>query len=310
MSSISEEFVKPENEVAVSTISEALSAAAEIIDDVYSENNLSGIYGLETGFSDLDRITAGMQPGDLIVVAGRPGTGKTALSTNIAQRVAMEANKLVVIFSMEMGKAKLATRMAGAVGRISPHAMLTGSLEDEDWLKLTDALGALNNSPIDIIDSLSIGWSAESLEKILMAYVVKPSLVIVDGLQSFDVTNTATAYDRNIQLGEQVRRLKKMALKLNFPVILTASLNRELESRPNKRPILRDLRDIGMLEDISDLVLFIYRDEIYYSDSPDRGMAEVIIGKQRNGPSGMVRLVFVGDYLRFENYVSHLEDEY
>lgn len=290
-----------EDELAVTRIEDALTSTVELIEDIYRKDSDHKILGLETGFVDLDQMTSGLQLGDLIVVAGRPSIGKTSLALNIAENVALEAKKPIVIFSMEMGVEQLVMRMMGSVCKLDQHNMRAGRNDDEDWGRLVRGLGELNSAPIDIINSLGSGWNVEGLEKLLFAREDRPALVVVDGLQSFDVTNTATAYDRNIQLGEQVRQLKKMALKLNVPVILTASLNRELESRPNKRPLLKDLRDIGMLEDIADLILFIYRDELYNPDSPDKGVAEVIIGKQRNGPVGMVSLAFRREYMRFFN---------
>lgn len=298
---IQENFVSVEEEIVGSTLQVALCSAVGPVDDMYSENKTGGICGLETGFPELDRLTSGLQAGDLIIVAGRPSIGKTAFSLNIAENVALNSNKPVAIFSMEMSGPKVAMRMLGSVGKIDQHKLHTGRFDDYDWSRLTNALCSINNAPIDIVDTLAVGWNVECLEKALLEREIKPSLIIVDGLQMFDVTNTATAYDRNIQLGEQVRQLKKMALTLNVPVILTASVNRELESRPNKRPIMKDLRDIGMLEDLADKILFIYRDEIYYPNSLGSGMAEIIIGKQRNGPSGMVSLNFSAEYTRFDN---------
>ncbi|PIW93756.1 MAG: replicative DNA helicase, partial [Candidatus Moranbacteria bacterium CG_4_8_14_3_um_filter_41_13] len=246
---------------------------------------------------ELDHLISGLQPGDLIVVSGRPSVGKTSFTMNIAENVARESNKNVIIFSMEMGATQLGMRMLCAAGRLNLHNVRSSRLEDEDWGEMVKALGWLNGLQIDIIDSLAVGWNAECIDKALLEREIKPSLVVVDGLHSFDVTNTATAYDRNIQLGEHVRILKKMALKLNVPVILTTSLSRELEYRPNKRPVLKDLRDIGLLEDVADLILFIYREELH----GHKGSAEIIIGKQRNGPTGMVELIFNEECMRFEN---------
>lgn len=286
-----------ENVLAESTFTAALTSAVELVERVFSDNSGCGVSGLKTGFAELDYLISGLQPGDLIVVSGRPSVGKTAFSMNIAENVARESNKNVTIFSMEMGATQLGMRMMCAAGRLNLHNVRSCRLEDEDWGEIVTVLGWLNGLPIDIIDSLAVGWSAECIEKALLEREIKPSLVVIDGLHSFDVTNTSTAYDRNIQLGEHVRILKKMALKMNVPVILTTSLNRELEYRPNKRPVLKDLRDIGLLEDIADLILFIYREEIH----GHKGSAEIIIGKQRNGPTGVVQLIFSEDCMRFEN---------
>ncbi len=286
-----------EDDIAESTLTVALTSAVDLVESVFSENSGCGISGLKSGFAELDYLISGLQPGDLIVVSGRPSVGKTAFSMNIAENVARESSKSVIIFSMEMGATQLGMRMLCAAGKLNLHNVRSSRLEDEDWAEMVKALGWLNGLKIDIIDSLAVGWNAECIDKALLEREIKPSLVVIDGLHSFDVTNTSTAYDRNIQLGEHVRILKKMALKLNVPVILTTSLSRELEYRPNKRPVLKDLRDIGLLEDIADLILFIYREELH----GHKGSAEIIIGKQRNGPTGMVELIFNEECMRFEN---------
>lgn len=284
-------------------IGEALTIAVERLDNVYQEKDARAVSGLATGFHDLDRMTSGLQPGDLIVVAGRPSMGKTAFVLNIAEHIALDGEKAVVVYSMEMKGEQLASRMLGSVGRIDPFKMRSPLLMEEDeWQRLTYALGKLNEAPIFLRSPSDTTWTAATLREHLENAVEDAALIIVDGVQFLDVTNVATSYDRNIQLGEQVRQLKKMALDLNIPIILTSPLGREVENRPNKRGIPRDLRDIGMLEDIADLILFVYRDEVYNPDSPDQGMAEIIIGKQRNGPTGTVRLLYLNEYTSFENY--------
>lgn len=280
-------------------ISEALDAVVAKIEDDYSNN--SCVTGLATGFTELDQMTAGLHPGDLIVVAGRPSFGKTAFSTNIAENVALQSKLPVSLFNMEMDTRRLALRMLSSSGRLNQFHLLNGQISDDEWKKLTRGLGDLNDAPIEIINTLDVGWTANAISQLLLTREKSPALLVVDGLHSFDVTNVSSAYDRNILLGEQARILKRLALTLNIPIILTCTLGRELESRPNKRPILKDLRDVGALEDIADIVLFIYRDEVYNPDSKDKGSAEIIIGKQRNGPLGKLNLAFYSECSRFDN---------
>lgn len=279
-----------------------LSNVVEAIEALYAQDSPSDKTGISTGFTDLDMMISGFQDGDLIVIAGRPSMGKTSFAMNVAVNAALDSQKNIAIFGMEMPREKMAHRLLGAVGKFNYHDLITGRLQDDDWGRLTHALGELNDSPIRILSPSNPVWTAQQLrEDVLDAEI---DLLIVDGIHSLDVVKFTTAYDRNIQLGEQIRQLKKLALELNIPVVLTAPLNRELEGRPNKRPILKDLRDIGMLEDIADLVLFIYRDEIYDYDSADKGKAEIIIGKHRNGPLGRIDLAFRGEYCRFDNLAS------
>ena len=281
-----------------------LTQVVERIETLYGRDNASDVTGTATGFSDLDRMTSGLQPGDLVIVAGRPSMGKTAFSINIGENVALEG-KPVAIFSMEMGGAQLAMRMIGSVGRLNQHTLRTGKLEDEDWSRMTHALGLLNDAPIFIdetpgLNALELRSRARRLHRQHNGL----GLVIIDYIQLMSSPSGKASENRATEISEISRSLKSLAKELHVPVIALSQLNRSLEQRPNKRPVMSDLRESGAIEQDADLILFIYRDEVYNPDSPDKGTAEIIIGKQRNGPIGAVRLTFRGEYTRFESYAS------
>lgn len=274
-----------------------LTSVVERIERTYQSE--SGGIQPSTGFRDLDFELAGLRGGDLIVVAGRPSMGKTAFCQNVAQNIGLRAD-CVAYFSAQNSREDICERMIASVGHFGRHDVLVGALADDAWGRLTHALGSLSDAPIWIFGPTSLpAWSAQCIDAAIGDMAQKPVCVIVDGIQSFDVGDFASSYDRNIFLGEQVRQLKRMAFQLDVPVILTATLNREVEARPNKRPLLRDLRDIGMLEDLADAVLFIYRDELYYADSPDKGMAEIIVAKNSRGRTSRMLFGFCGDMIRF-----------
>src|SRR5690606_18901431 len=240
------------------------------------------------------------QPGDLIIVAGRPSMGKTAFALNIGEHVAMEVNKPVAVFSMEMSGTQLAMRMLGSIGRLDQHKVRTGRLEDEDWPRLTHALGKLNDAPIFIDETPALN-SLELRARARRLYRQHGGLglVIVDYLQL--MSSISHSENRTAEISEISRSLKALAKELQVPVIALSQLNRSLEQRPNKRPVMSDLRESGAIEQDADVILFIYRDEVYNPDTPDKGIAEIIIGKQRNGPIGKVDLTFLGEFTRFEN---------
>ena len=278
-----------------------LTQVVERIDMLYNRDNPSDVTGVPTGFTDLDRMTSGLQPGDLVIVAGRPSMGKTSLALNMAEHVALESGLPVGVFSMEMGASQLVMRMLGSVGRLDQHKVRTGRLADEDWRKLTDAVGRLNDAPIHIdetaaLNSLELRARARRLHR----QYGKLGLIVVDYLQL--MSSSSQGENRATEISEISRGLKALAKELGVPVIALSQLNRSLEQRPNKRPVMSDLRESGAIEQDADLILFIYRDEVYNQDSPDKGKAEVIIGKQRNGPIGTVTLVFQGEYTRFANF--------
>lgn len=279
-----------------------LTQVVERIETLYSRDNHSDVTGTATGFTDLDRMTSGLQPGDLIIVAGRPSMGKTAFSINIAENVALESNKPVAIFSMEMGAAQLAMRMLGSVGKLNQHDLRTGRLQDDDWGRLTHALGKLNDAPIFIDESAALSsLELRARSRRLHRQNNGLGLIVVDYLQLMSSNAGKNSENRATEISEMSRSLKALAKELHVPLIALSQLNRSLEQRPNKRPVMSDLRESGAIEQDADLILFIYRDEVYNSDSPDKGKAEIIIGKQRNGPIGKVELAFRGEYTRFEN---------
>ncbi len=278
-----------------------LKQVVERIELLYSQDNPSNVTGTASGFHDLDQKTSGFQPGDLIIVAGRPSMGKTAFSLNIAEHVALELNKPVAVFSMEMGGAQLAMRMLGSVGKLDQHKVRTGRLDDQDWPKLTHALGKLNEAPIFIDESAALNaLELRARARRLYRQHGELGLIVVDYLQL--MSSTSQGENRATEISEISRALKGLAKELKVPVIALSQLNRSLEQRPNKRPVMSDLRESGAIEQDADVILFIYRDEVYNPDSPDKGIAEIIIGKQRNGPIGKVDLTFLGEYTRFESY--------
>lgn len=278
-----------------------LKQVVERIELLYSQDNPSNVTGIASGFHDLDQKTSGFQPGDLIIVAGRPSMGKTAFSLNIAEHVALELNKPVAVFSMEMGGAQLAMRMLGSVGKLDQHKVRTGRLEDHDWPKLTHALGKLNEAPIFIDESAALNaLELRARARRLYRQQGDLGLIVVDYLQL--MSSSSQGENRATEISEISRALKGLAKELKVPVIALSQLNRSLEQRPNKRPVMSDLRESGAIEQDADVILFIYRDEVYNPDSQDKGIAEIIIGKQRNGPIGKIDLTFLGEYTRFESY--------
>ena len=279
-----------------------LTEVVERIETLYGRDNPSDITGTATGFTDLDRMTSGLQPGDLIIIAGRPSMGKTALAINIAENVAMDSKLPVAIFSMEMGATQLAMRMLGSVGKLNQQDLRTGRLQDDDWGRLTHALGKLNDAPIHIDESAALSaLDLRARSRRLHRQSNGLGLIVVDYLQLMSSNVGKASENRATEISEISRSLKALAKELQVPVIALSQLNRSLEQRPNKRPVMSDLRESGAIEQDADLILFIYRDEVYNNDSPDKGKAEIIIGKQRNGPIGMVALAFRGEYTRFDN---------
>lgn len=278
-----------------------LTQVVERIDELYNRDSGSDITGVPTGMVDLDRMTSGLQPGDLIIVAGRPSMGKTAFSVNIGENVAIDSGLPVAIFSMEMGGTQLAMRMLGSVGRLDQHRLRTGRLNDEDWPRLTHAIQKMNEAQIYIDETPALSSiELRARSRRLARQCGRLGLIIVDYLQLMSANSPGE--NRATEISEISRNLKGLAKELNCPVIALSQLNRSLEQRPNKRPVMSDLRESGAIEQDADLILFIYRDEVYNPDSPDKGTAEIIIGKQRNGPIGAVRMTFLGSYTKFENY--------
>jgi replicative DNA helicase len=279
-----------------------LTQVVERIETLYARDNTSDVTGTATGFADLDRKTSGLHPGDLIIVAGRPSMGKTAFSINIAENVALDSKLPVAIFSMEMGAAQLVMRMIGSVGKLNQQDLRTGKLQDDDWGRLTQALGKLNDAPIYIDESAALSsLDLRARARRLHRQNSGLGLIVVDYLQLMSSNVGKASENRATEISEISRSLKALAKELQVPVIALSQLNRSLEQRTDKRPVMSDLRESGAIEQDADLILFIYRDEVYNSDSPSQGKAEIIIGKQRNGPIGKVELAFRGEYTRFDN---------
>lgn len=281
------------------SIKSILVKAVERIDALY--HNGESITGLATGLSDLDEMTSGLQPSDLIIVAGRPSMGKTTLVMNMAEHAAIKANKPVLVFSMEMPSDSLAMRMMSSLGRIDQHRIRTGKLDDEDWPRVTSAVHMLSEAPLFIDDTPALS-PAEMRARCrrLAKEHGKLGLIVVDYLQLMQVPGFK-GDNRTAEISEISRSLKSLAKELEVPVIALSQLNRSLEQRHDKRPVMSDLRESGAIEQDADLICFIYRDEVYNEDSPDKGTAEIIVAKQRNGPIGKVRVAFLGKYTRFED---------
>ncbi|MCW5199349.1 replicative DNA helicase [Desulfobulbus sp. F1] len=262
--------------------------------------------GVATGYHELDRMTTGLQSSNLIILAASPSMGKTSLSLNIVQHAALNNKVPTAIFSLEMSTEQLALRLLCSVGKVDTQRVRTGRLIEPDWPKLIRATGMLTDAPIYIDDTAGL----TVLEMRAKARRLKSEhdlgLVVVDCLQLMQ--GRSGSENRNQEISEISRSLKAMAKELNVPVLALSQLNRSLESRTDKRPMMSDLRKSGEIEETADVILFIYRDEVYNKspENPNRGIAEVIVGKQRNGPTGTVKLTFVGEYTSFENY-SNLE---
>jgi len=280
-----------------------LTQVVERIDELYHRDNPNDITGVPTGFNDLDSKTSGLQPGDLIIVAGRPSMGKTALALNIAEYVAIDHGLPVAVFSMEMGGSQLAMRMLGSVGRLDQHKVRTGRLTEEDWPRLTHAIQKMQDAQLYIDETPALNTlELRARARRLSRQCGKLGLIIVDYLQLMSASSQGE--NRATEISEISRSLKALAKELHVPVIALSQLNRSLEQRPNKRPVMSDLRESGAIEQDADVILFIYRDEVYNPDSQDKGTAEIIIGKQRNGPIGTLRLTFIGAFTKFENFAA------
>jgi len=264
--------------------------------------NKQPITGVSTGFVDLDKVTSGLQPSDLIIVAGRPSMGKTAFALNVAQSASIQHHVPVAVFSLEMSREQLVMRMLCAEGRIDGHRLRGGFLKDTDWPKLARAAGALAEAPIYIDDTGALSILEMRAKSRRLQAEKGLGLIVVDYLQLMH--GRASAEGREREISEISRGLKALAKELSVPVVALSQLNRSLEARTDKRPMLSDLRESGAIEQDADVICFVYRDDYYHEDSPDKGIAEIIIGKQRNGPTDTVRLRFAKEYTRFENLQS------
>ena len=277
----------------------------ELMDRVQEmADNPNDITGVPTGFYDLDRMTSGLQAGDLVVLAARPSMGKTAFAVNIAEHVALNEGLPVAIFSMEMGASQLAVRVVGSIGRIDQGHLRTGKLSDEEWPRLADAIDRLRTVSLHIDETPGLTPSElRANARRLARQCGKLGLIVVDYLQLMSGSTTG-GDNRATELGEISRGLKMLAKELQCPVIALSQLNRSVEQRTDKRPMMSDLRESGAIEQDADIIMFIYRDDYYNKESKDPGIAEIIIGKQRNGPIGHVRLTFQGSSTRFLNFSS------
>lgn len=276
----------------VVSMRDTLGEAVEALEARYESK--SPITGIPTGYQDLDELTAGLQPSDLIVLAGRPSMGKTALASCIAEYAAIKRRKPVLFCTMEMSTQQMALRFLASMGRINMQTLRTGRMDEADWPRLTSAVSMLADTPIyfdsrsrSVADVRATARRIPDLQLIIIDYL---------GLMSGE------GETQTLRIGAMVAGVKHIALDLDIPIVLLAQLNRGVENRPNKRPMLSDLRDSGEVEQHADVVMFVYRDEVYNPDSPDKGIAELIVAKQRNGPVDTVRLTFRGQFARFENY--------
>ena len=280
------------------TVQDTIKTAIEKIQELHEFEG--EITGTPTGFKDFDKLTAGLQDSDLIIVAGRPAMGKTTLAMNIAEHAAIKHEVPVAIFSMEMSSLQLVMRLFSSLGQIDQTRLRTGSLDELDWPKLTSAMNLLHKSHIYIDETASLSPAELRARARRLKREHNIGMIVVDYLQLMAVPGSKE--NRATEISEISRSLKAIAKELHVPVIALSQLNRALEQRPNKRPIMADLRESGAIEQDADLIVFIYRDEVYNEDTPEKGKAEIIIGKHRNGPTDTVALTFQGQWLRFVNY--------
>jgi replicative DNA helicase len=287
-------------------INPLLSAAVERIDELAGSDG--GITGVSTGYSDLNEKTRGWQKSDLIIVAARPSMGKTSLMMNFVENAVLAEDKPVLVFSLEMPAESLIFRLLSSIGKIDQTKIRTGDLSDEDWPGFNAAVAKLKDRPLFIDDSVGISpTEMRARARRIVREHGELGMIAVDYLQLMQIKGFGD--NRVGEVSEISRSLKQLAREFKCPVIVGSQLNRSLEQRPNKRPVMSDLRESGAIEQDADVITFIYRDEVYNEDSPDKGVAEIIIGKQRNGPLGTVRLSFLGQYTRFESYVQPRYDD-
>ena len=280
------------------------SLVVQLLDRVQEmADNPNDVTGVRTGFYDIDRMTSGMQAGDMIVLAARPSMGKTALAINIAEHVALHEELPVAVFSMEMGASQLAVRIVGSIGRIDQMHLRTGKLTDAEWPRLTEAIEKLRNISLHIDETpgLTVSELRANARRLARQCGGKLGLIVVDYLQLMSVSSSMSEENRATAVGEISRGLKMLAKELGCPVLALSQLSRGVESRTDKRPMMSDLRESGAIEQDADVIMFIYRDEYYNKDSKEPGVTEIIISKQRNGPTGTVKLAFLKEMTRFES---------
>lgn len=299
------EIASSKSSQGFTSMSQAIPAAFKTIEKLYERKEL--ITGVATGYAEMDKMTSGLQPSDLIILAARPSMGKTALAMNIAQHAALVDKVGVGIFSLEMSHEQLIMRLLCSVGRIDSQKIRTGKLHPEDWPKLSRAVGMLESAPIYIDDTPNISVLEMRAKVRRLAAQHNIGMILVDYLQL--MRGRTTSENRTQEISEISRALKAMAKELKIPVLALSQLNRGLENRTDKRPMMSDLRESGAIEQDADVICFIYRDEVYNKseDNPEKGSAEIIIGKQRNGPTGTLKLTFLKEFTLFEN-MSHYDD--
>ena len=286
------------------------SLVVELLDRVSEmAENPNDITGVRTGFYEFDKMTSGLQPGDMIVLAARPSMGKTSLAINIAEHVALEEGLPVAVFSMEMGASQLAVRIVGSIGRIDQGHLRTGKLSDEEWPRLTEAIEKLRTVSLHIDETPGLSTSElRANARRLARQYGRLGLIVVDYLQLMS-TSSSGDENRATAVGEISRGLKMLAKELKCPVIALSQLSRGVESRTDKRPMMSDLRESGAIEQDADIIMFIYRDDYYNKESKEPGVAEVIISKHRNGPTGTVKLAFLKPITKFENLVGYSNND-
>ncbi|MEP0203724.1 MAG: replicative DNA helicase [Halioglobus sp.] len=284
-----------------------LQGAVDRIEELF--NSGGDITGLSTGFTDLDGMTSGLQPSDLVIVAGRPSMGKTSFAMNLVENAVLAQDKPILVFSMEMPAEQLVIRILSSVGKIDQTRIRNGKLEQEDWPKLSAAVSKLKDVPLFIDDTAALTpTELRSRARRIHREHGQLGMIMVDYMQLMQIAGSSEG--RTAEISEISRNLKAIAKEFKCPMVALSQLNRSLEQRPNKRPVNSDLRESGAIEQDADVIMFIYRDEVYNEDSPDKGTAEIIIGKQRNGPIGTARLAFVGQYTRFDNLARGSYDDY
>ena len=287
-------------------LKDILPDTVDRIDELHQSDG--SITGISTGYTKFDEMTAGLQKGDLIIIAGRPSMGKTTFAINIAENAAIGAKKPTAIFSMEMPSEQLAFRMISSLGRVDQSHLRTGNFPDEDWSRINTAVQLMSEAPIFIDDTPGLSPTEIRARARRLKREHGLELIVVDYLQLMQVEGTKE--NRATEISEISRNLKALAKELEVPVIALSQLNRSVEQRTDKRPVMSDLRESGAIEQDADLIVFIYREEIYNPDTPRKGMADITIAKQRNGPIGDFLVTFVGRYTKFENYVPDVYGDY
>ncbi|QHM72761.1 replicative DNA helicase [Mixta intestinalis] len=289
-------------------IEQILEATVSRIESLYQKPH-DGVTGVDTGYQDLNKKTAGLQGSDLIIVAARPSMGKTTFAMNLCENAAMLQDKPVLIFSLEMPSEQLMMRMLASLSRVDQTRIRTGQLDDEDWARISGTMGILLEKKNIYIDDSSGLTPTEVRSRARRVFRENDglSMIMIDYLQLMRVPSLSD--NRTLEIAEISRSLKALAKELNVPVVALSQLNRSLEQRADKRPVNSDLRESGSIEQDADLIMFIYRDEVYHENSDLKGIAEIIIGKQRNGPIGTVRLTFNGQWSRFDNYAGPQYDD-